>query len=79
MMAGCCWRAQESGDGVELGLGAEFRKVPQSRLTGLLLPGTDSQPQWDLLNLLAEAASRKPTFTLRMSTEATGLVVADDG
>jgi 2-polyprenyl-6-methoxyphenol hydroxylase-like FAD-dependent oxidoreductase len=81
----------------ELGLGAEFRKLPQSRMTGLLLPGTDSQrvpvnvfaalpapynyvamvPQWDLLNLLAEAAGREPAFTLRMRTEATGLVVAD--
>ena len=27
----------------ELGLGADFRKLPQSRLTGALLPGTDSQ------------------------------------
>lgn len=82
----------------ELGLGPEFRELPQSRLTGLLLPGADSQrvpvdifaalptpynyvamvPQWDLLNLLAEAARREPTFTLRMRTEATGLVVADD-
>jgi 2-polyprenyl-6-methoxyphenol hydroxylase-like FAD-dependent oxidoreductase len=81
----------------ELGLGAEFRELPQSRMTGLLLPGTDSQrvpvnvfaalpapynyvamvPQWDLLNLLAEAAGREPTFTLRMRTEATGLLVAD--
>jgi 2-polyprenyl-6-methoxyphenol hydroxylase-like FAD-dependent oxidoreductase len=83
----------------ELGLGAEFRELPQSRLTSLLLPGTDSQrvpvdifaalpepynyvamvPQWDLLNLLAAAAGREPAFTLRMRTEATGLVVADDG
>jgi 2-polyprenyl-6-methoxyphenol hydroxylase-like FAD-dependent oxidoreductase len=81
----------------ELGLGAEFRELPQSRLTSLLLPGTDSQrvpvdffaalpapynyvamvPQWDLLNLLAEAARREPAFTLRMRTEATGLVVTD--
>src|SRR6201991_386369 len=81
----------------ELGLGAEFRKLPQSRLTGVLLPGTDSQrapveifaalpapynyvamvPQWDLLNLLADAARREPTFTLRMRTEAIGLIVAD--
>jgi 2-polyprenyl-6-methoxyphenol hydroxylase-like FAD-dependent oxidoreductase len=80
----------------ELGLGAEFRELPQSRLTGVLLPGTDSQrvpvdifaalpapynyvamvPQWDLLNLLAETAGREPAFTLRMRTEATGLVVA---
>lgn len=31
-------------------------------------------PQWDLLNLLAGAAAREPTFTLRMETEVTGLV-----
>jgi 2-polyprenyl-6-methoxyphenol hydroxylase-like FAD-dependent oxidoreductase len=31
-------------------------------------------PQWDLLNLLAEAAEAEPSFTLRMSTELTGLV-----
>jgi 2-polyprenyl-6-methoxyphenol hydroxylase-like FAD-dependent oxidoreductase len=81
----------------ELGLGAEFRKLPQSKMTSLLLPGTDSQrvpvnvfaalpapynyvamvPQWDLLNLLAEAAGREADFTLRMRTEATGLVVTD--
>src|ERR1700752_3429233 len=84
----------------ELGLGAEFRKLPQSKMTGLLLPGTNSQrvpvnvfevfealpapynyvamvPQWDLLTLLAETAGREPAFTLRMRTEATGLVVAD--
>jgi 2-polyprenyl-6-methoxyphenol hydroxylase-like FAD-dependent oxidoreductase len=31
-------------------------------------------PQWDLLDLLADAARREPGFTLRMSTEVTGLV-----
>jgi 2-polyprenyl-6-methoxyphenol hydroxylase-like FAD-dependent oxidoreductase len=31
-------------------------------------------PQWDLLNLLAEAAEAEPSFTLRMKTEATGLL-----
>jgi 2-polyprenyl-6-methoxyphenol hydroxylase-like FAD-dependent oxidoreductase len=31
-------------------------------------------PQWDLLNLLAEAARAEPGFTLRMDTEATGLL-----
>ncbi|MHA7651013.1 FAD-dependent oxidoreductase [Mycobacterium sp. ML4] len=31
-------------------------------------------PQWDLLNLLAEAAAAEPTFTLRMNTEVTGLL-----
>ncbi|MEU3271622.1 FAD-dependent oxidoreductase [Saccharomonospora sp. NPDC006951] len=32
-------------------------------------------PQWDLLNLLTEAAEKEPTFTLRRNTEVTGLIV----
>ncbi|ORA15004.1 FAD-dependent oxidoreductase [Mycobacterium asiaticum] len=35
-------------------------------------------PQWDLLNLLAEAATAEPTFTLRMNTEVTGLLREGD-
>ena len=35
-------------------------------------------PQWDLLNLLAEAADSEPTFTLRMNCAATGLVREDN-
>ncbi|MHA6618706.1 FAD-dependent oxidoreductase [Pseudonocardia sp. DLS-67] len=31
-------------------------------------------PQWDLLNLLAEAGAEEPTFTLRMRAEVTELV-----
>jgi len=31
-------------------------------------------PQWDLLNLLAEAAAEEPSFTLRMHTEVTELI-----
>jgi 2-polyprenyl-6-methoxyphenol hydroxylase-like FAD-dependent oxidoreductase len=31
-------------------------------------------PQWDLLDMLADAAKQESTFTLRMETEATGLV-----
>ena len=31
-------------------------------------------PQWDLLDLLADAAGAYPSFTLRMATSATGLV-----
>lgn len=31
-------------------------------------------PQWDLLNLLAEAGQAEPAFTLRMNTEVTGLL-----
>ncbi|MGW2373656.1 FAD-dependent oxidoreductase [Kitasatospora sp. NPDC001683] len=31
-------------------------------------------PQWDLLNFLVEEAEQEPTFTVRMNTEATGLL-----
>ncbi|GAB3476514.1 FAD-dependent oxidoreductase [Nocardiopsis coralliicola] len=31
-------------------------------------------PQWDLLNLLAESGAEEPAFTLRMRTEAVGLL-----
>lgn len=31
-------------------------------------------PQWDLLNMLTEAASKEPTFTLMFETAATGLL-----
>ena len=47
---------------------ADFRglKVPH--------PYVAMVPQWDLLNLLADAARDEPTFTLRMRTEVTGLL-----
>jgi 2-polyprenyl-6-methoxyphenol hydroxylase-like FAD-dependent oxidoreductase len=31
-------------------------------------------PQWDMLGMLADAAKKEPTFTLRMSHEVTGLL-----
>lgn len=31
-------------------------------------------PQWDFLDMLADAARQEPTFTLRMQTEVTGLL-----
>src|SRR5918998_1023399 len=31
-------------------------------------------PQWDFLDLLADAGRAEPTFTLRMNTQATGLL-----
>jgi 2-polyprenyl-6-methoxyphenol hydroxylase-like FAD-dependent oxidoreductase len=43
-----------------------------------LLPGRYKHiamvPQWDLLELLAEAGRREPSFTLRMGVEVTGLL-----
>lgn len=36
-------------------------------------------PQWDLLDMLADAARQEPTFTLRMSHEVTGLLHGADG
>jgi len=78
----------------QLGLGEEFRALPQSRLQDLELPRSDGDaitlgdfhrlpppydyvamvPQWDLLNLLAEAGRREPGFTLRMSTAGVDLL-----
>ncbi|MEU4739504.1 FAD-dependent oxidoreductase [Actinosynnema sp. NPDC023658] len=44
------------------------------------LPGAHQHiafvPQWDFLDLLADAGRREPTFRLRMDTEVTGLVTA---
>jgi 2-polyprenyl-6-methoxyphenol hydroxylase-like FAD-dependent oxidoreductase len=78
----------------ELGLGEEFRRLPQSRLNNVAFPvpggppltmgNFDSlpapynyvalMPQWDFLNFLAAAAAQEPSFSLRMSHAATGLV-----
>src|SRR6266540_7501582 len=78
----------------ELGLGAEFRKLPQSRLETVAVPTPGggiavvgdltrlrppynyvaTVPQWDFLDLLADAAKQEPTFSLRMNTAATGLI-----
>lgn len=81
----------------ELGLGAKFASLPQTKLDTVSFPAADGDelvfgdmtrltrlgvrhpyiamvPQWDLLDLLADAARAEPTFTLRMSTEVTGLL-----
>jgi 2-polyprenyl-6-methoxyphenol hydroxylase-like FAD-dependent oxidoreductase len=36
-------------------------------------------PQWDLLNMLADAARNEPTFSLRMRHEVTGLLRDSNG
>jgi 2-polyprenyl-6-methoxyphenol hydroxylase-like FAD-dependent oxidoreductase len=54
----------------------DFRRL--ARL-GVRHPYIAIVPQWDFLNLLAEAGSAESTFHLRMRTEATGLLRdADD-
>lgn len=78
----------------QLGLGEEFARLPQNRVTEFSVPTPDGRrvtvadfrklpgkyryvamvPQWDLLNMLAEHASREPTCTLRMNTEVTGTI-----
>ncbi|MEV6773448.1 FAD-dependent oxidoreductase [Nocardia sp. NPDC051030] len=46
---------------------ADFTRIPgRHRCIAMV-------PQWDFLDLLADAASAEPTFTLRMATEFTGL------
>ncbi|HSE71717.1 MAG TPA: FAD-dependent oxidoreductase [Nocardioidaceae bacterium] len=47
---------------------ADFRRLK------VRYPYVAMVPQWDLLNLLAEAGREEPTFTLRMRTEVTDLV-----
>ncbi|MDA2891446.1 FAD-dependent oxidoreductase [Mycolicibacterium sp. BiH015] len=54
--------------------GRSVTMVDFSRLRGMPHPYIAMVPQWDLLNLLAEAGQAEPTFTLRMSTEVTGLL-----
>jgi 2-polyprenyl-6-methoxyphenol hydroxylase-like FAD-dependent oxidoreductase len=46
----------------------DFRRIPGPHKHLALVP------QWDFLNLLADAGRAEPTFTLRMRTEATGLL-----
>ncbi|OBB02249.1 hypothetical protein A5662_12585 [Mycobacteriaceae bacterium 1482268.1] len=46
----------------------DFRRLRQPH------PYVAMVPQWDLLDLIAESAAAEPTFTLRMNTEATGLL-----
>ncbi|MGW5052097.1 FAD-dependent oxidoreductase [Actinokineospora sp. NPDC004072] len=77
----------------DLGLGADFAKLPQRRIDAVGVPykgqilqvGDLSQlkgkhpyiamvPQWDFLDLLKRAACDEPAFSLRMQTEATGLL-----
>ncbi|TNM59323.1 FAD-dependent oxidoreductase [Streptomyces sp. NP160] len=63
---------------VELVEGSGVVAADLERL-GRLLPGLRHPyialvPQWDLLTLLADAAREEPSFTLRTSTEVTGLL-----
>jgi 2-polyprenyl-6-methoxyphenol hydroxylase-like FAD-dependent oxidoreductase len=77
----------------ELGLGRQFRALPQSKLEQVGFPGPDGMqvlgditrlrkpynyiamvPQWDLLDLLADASKQEPAYTLRMNTEVIGVI-----
>ncbi|MET8852019.1 FAD-dependent oxidoreductase [Amycolatopsis sp. NPDC004625] len=81
----------------ELGLGDRFARLPQTRITDVVLPdGTGGVrrigdfgalrrwgvrhpyvaivPQWNLLDLLADAARAEPGFRLEMGTAATALI-----
>lgn len=59
-----------------LGFDASGREVTLVDFRRLHLPHPyiAMVPQWDLLNLLAEAARAEPTFTLKMEHEVTGLL-----
>jgi 2-polyprenyl-6-methoxyphenol hydroxylase-like FAD-dependent oxidoreductase len=62
-----------SGWGLDL---PDGRKAPVIDFTRLRLPHryVAMVPQWDLLDLLAEAGKQEPTFSLRMNHDVTGLV-----
>jgi 2-polyprenyl-6-methoxyphenol hydroxylase-like FAD-dependent oxidoreductase len=52
--------------------GADFRRLPtRCKFIAFI-------PQWDFLNFMAEHASAFPQFTLRMQTEAIGLIQEGD-
>jgi len=55
----------------------EQRRVVMADLRRLKVshPYIKLVPQWDLLNLLAEAGHEEPSYTLRMNTEATDLII----
>ncbi len=55
----------------------EQRRVVMADLRRLKVshPYIKLVPQWDLLNLLAEAGHEEPSYTLRMNTEATNLII----
>jgi 2-polyprenyl-6-methoxyphenol hydroxylase-like FAD-dependent oxidoreductase len=50
----------------------DFRRLHQPH------PYVAMVPQWDLLDLIADAADPEPTFTLRMQHEVTGLLRDED-
>jgi 2-polyprenyl-6-methoxyphenol hydroxylase-like FAD-dependent oxidoreductase len=52
----------------------DFRRLSR---VGVRHPYVAMVPQWDFLNLLADAAADEPTFHLRMRTEATELLRAE--
>lgn len=54
--------------------GREVTLVDFRRLHGQPHPYIAMVPQWDLLNLLAEAAAAEPTFTLLLEHEVTGVI-----
>ncbi|WP_303247014.1 FAD-dependent oxidoreductase [Amycolatopsis sp. Hca4] len=81
----------------DLGLGERFARLPQTRITEVVLPDEAGGvrrigdfgalrkwgvrhpyvaivPQWDLLDLLADAARAEPGFRLEMGTAVTSLV-----
>ncbi|AQT78041.1 hypothetical protein B1R94_00485 [Mycolicibacterium litorale] len=59
--------AQLPGDGNPVTM-VDFRRLRQPH------PYVAMVPQWDLLNLLAEAGQAEPTYTLRLQHEVTGLL-----
>ena len=64
-------------DKVEFPVGPDPVVVADFRRLKVRHPYVAMVPQWDLLDLIADAGEREPAFTLRMRTEVTGLLRED--
>ncbi|MDQ1730251.1 MAG: hypothetical protein QOK10_410 [Pseudonocardiales bacterium] len=62
----------------EFDVGGRLHTLVDFRRLKLPHPYVAMVPQWDLLGLIAETAAVEQTFTLRMQTEATGLLRGGD-
>jgi 2-polyprenyl-6-methoxyphenol hydroxylase-like FAD-dependent oxidoreductase len=65
---------QSKVDHAELTVGGKSVTMVDFRRLRLSHPYIAMVPQWDLLNLLAEAGQAEPTYTLRLRHEVTGLL-----